>query len=141
MSTETYTQSYTVETVIETTKTAFNEYRSACKRCSDVDTLRDLNVLNPLLDRILDRLESAADDEEILDRLASITIGEPEKRCLFLTGLNEDIKSLSTHLQQTGQDDSPLQVPDMNIYVQSLDRYGEVLKTVQKKKMKSVSFH
>jgi hypothetical protein len=126
--------SYTVEDVIKTADTTFNEYQHASQKfASDANALMLLPVLSLQLVHVQSLLESIVDDEEVLERLESIIVGEPTKRHSFLSGLNVDLQAICTYLQNVNPSGGSLKKADLDIYSQALKRYGEVLKIVRKR--------
>jgi hypothetical protein len=123
METIAYRGVYTIKHVIATAGRALNEYEDTSERLGS-----DAKALRPMghdLVRVKDRLESIANDEEVLMRVNEITIGAEET--LFLDQLNRDLSAIRTYLRNTA---SPLREPEVDGYVQAMSRYVEVLKVV-----------
>jgi hypothetical protein len=113
----------TIEHVIETTERTLNERENVSERLGS-----GAKVLRPLgrdLNRVKDRLESIADDNEILMRMNKITIGA--EAIPFLDQLDRDLSAICTYLQTAT---SPLREAEVDGYVQAIERYAEVLKVV-----------
>jgi hypothetical protein len=131
--------SCTVEDVLKTAEATFNEYQSASQRfASDANALLLLPALGLAVDRVRDRLESIVDDNEVLERLQNVAVGDSVQRP-FLSGLNMDMQAIYTYLRNAGPSGTPLKKAEVDVYAQALNRYGEVLKIVQKKNAKYTS--
>jgi hypothetical protein len=130
---------YTIEDVMKTVDTTLIEYQNVYRRfASDPETLSLLHILSQTLDRVQDRLESTADDDDVLAQLESITVGETDKERPFLSVLNVDMQTICAYLQSAASSGSPLENAEINVYAEALHRYGKVLKAIHKKKKKSV---
>jgi hypothetical protein len=122
----------TVEDVLKTAETTFNEYQNASQRfASDANALLLLPLSLPL-DRVRERLESIVDDEEVRERLENITVARSDKR-YFLSRLDVDMQAILTYLQNASPSSGPLKKTEVDVYAQALTRYGEVLKAVRNK--------
>jgi hypothetical protein len=89
------------------------------------------------LTRLCDLLELAVDDADISNRITTITVGGvSEASRAFLETLDVDLRTLRTSLSNIGSaNPTALCKTDVDVYVQALNRYSEVLKLVQKRNM------
>jgi hypothetical protein len=122
----------TVEDVLKTAETTCNEYETTSEKlASDANALLLLPLSLPL-DRVRERLESIVDDEDVRERLENITVARSDKRP-FLSGLDVDMQTICTYLQNAGSSSGSLKRAEVDVYAQALTRYGEVLKAIRNK--------
>jgi hypothetical protein len=124
-------QEFTVDRVLATAQATSEEYRNASRHFpSDTSVLSVLLILT----RVEERLEGIADsgNQDVLDRLNEITIGDQDRQIPFLQALDTDMQTICASLETATQTGRPLSKADAEVYAQSLDRYGRLLRTIRK---------
>lgn len=123
-----------VEDVLRTAEIAFKEYQNVTQRLTnDAEVLSALPILSWAINSVKDRLESAIDDEDFSERLEDIFVNQK----LFLPALNGDLSTICTYLQGVGTPGKSSK-DEVDTYAQALNRYSDVLKVVQNRKMRYV---
>jgi hypothetical protein len=125
-------QEFTVDGVLATAQATSEEYRNASRHFPSDSSV--LSVLVAPLTRVEERLESIVDsgNQDVLDRLNVITIGDRDQQIPFLQALDTDMQTICTSLETAIQTGRPLSKVDVEVYAQILDRYGRLLRTVRK---------
>jgi hypothetical protein len=129
-----------VEDALETAKTTLVECQNTMKRlCADPSAPSLLPKLHEALTIIHDRLEFVLDDEELFERLESIIIGNADKSCKFLVGLDVDLQSIQAYLQTVGQGPAhELLKEEVDMYDKALRQYSQIIKLANKRNFKYV---
>jgi hypothetical protein len=125
-------QVLTVDQVLVTTQATVERYTNVSQHFSSDRSA--LSMLEIPLTRVEERLESIADsgNQDVLDRLDVITVGDRSRQIPFLQALDTDMQTICCSLETAIQTGRPLSKADAEVYAQSLDRYGRLLRTVRK---------
>jgi hypothetical protein len=122
-----------VPVTLEILRSTLLELQHASVRFTGNDHVRSsLAALSLVLGRMEERLEFFVGDEDVLQRLRGITVGNMEHQYPFLCGLAVDLQTICAHLQHASLSGGILQT-DMECYAANLDRYNGILTAVWKR--------
>jgi hypothetical protein len=117
---------------LEIAKETFSEYQSASVRFTSHAEILFI-FMGDALSRLKVLLEIATEDEDIFGRLDAIDNQGPTRHRPFFHGLGVDLQTLCTYLRSANPTSGVVNQVDVNVYVEILNRYGEVMTAVWKR--------
>jgi hypothetical protein len=124
--------------VLETTRKTLGQYEAASQTSGlDAHALKRLLTLSTPLQSVQGLLETITDDDDeaVLHRLDDIVVGDLALQVTLLKSLDTDMRTIYLSLQSAVQSGTPLTKADVDVYAESLKRYGQILKTARKRNM------
>jgi hypothetical protein len=101
---------------------------------SDAKILAVCSDLDSAFNRLHFCLDHTTDDDEMLDRLGSITVGpNPGQETRFQQALFLDLNSIDAQLERIGHEGTPMVKANLKDIKGVLDRYSEVIEFVRMK--------